>query len=238
MQCLAAAFNLSHSGQLAWAHGVNTPALLHAACADSTLHVLEADVYFEAADATPLIKDRAGTTTELDLLTFLTATKLAHKAVKLDFHSAAAVEPTLSVLRLLNPAIPPILHADVFTLLAPKNRADALEPEQFLRLCASYMPKALISLGWSLKRAHDADGRMEEALILQLAAMLAERLGPRSYALEIRAGYQPTSNGKLGERGAAMILEPIPAPPPPQTGHAAVLSSNVISLMPRLRRVA
>jgi hypothetical protein len=235
MQSLANAFDLENSGQLQWAHGVNTPAKLAAACADTAVQVLEADVFFEAADATPLIKPHSGATTELDLASFLTQATLTNKAVKLDFHSPAAVEPTLALLRLLRPSLPPILHADVFALLAPKARAEALEPEQFIRMVAKNLPTAIISLGWSLKREGDADGRVEEALVLQLAAMLSERLGPSSYGLEIRAGYQPTRNGVRGEHGAALILDPLPAAP---LASPTALGGNVVSLLPRLRRVA
>jgi hypothetical protein len=142
----------------------------------------------------------------------------------------------LALLRLLRPALPPILHADVFALLAPKSRQEALEPEQFVRLVATQLPQAIISLGWSLKREADRDGRVEDALILQLAAMLTARLGPSAYGLEIRAGYRPTRNGVTGERGAALILDPLPASPPAHS--TAAHGGNVVSLLPRLRRVA
>ena len=236
MQSLAAYFGLEHSGQLQWAHGVNTLEKLTSACTDPHLHVLEADVWFDAADATPLLKDNARQASELDLASFMVAAKAANKAVKLDFHSPAAVEPTIATLRLIKPETPVVLHADVFALLSARSRTEALEPEQYLRLIASNLPNALVSLGWSLKRPHDADGRVEDALILQMAAMLAERLGPSSYALEIRAGYSPTRNGVQGERGAALILDPLPPPPPAQS--QTQFGENVVSLLPRLRRVA
>jgi hypothetical protein len=235
MQSLNTALGLESSTPLQWGIGVNTPAKLAAACADPAIHVLEADVFFESADATPLIKASAGELSDLDLASFLTQAQLANKAVKLDFHSPAAVEPTLALLRLLRPTLPPVLHADVFALLAPKARTEALEPEQFIRMVAKTLPNAIISLGWSLKREGDTDGRVEEALIFQLAAMLSERLGPSSYGLEIRAGYQPTRNGKRGEHGAALILDPLPAAP---VASPTALGGNVVSLLPRLRRVA
>lgn len=237
MQTLAAAFGLAHSGQLQWAHGVNTVAALAVACADDHIHMLEADVFMEAADATPLIKPYAGATTELDVATFVAAAERAGKAVKLDFHNAAAVEPTLAILRRLNPTLPPLLHADVFKLLG--STEETLEPDQFLKVCGKFMPQALLSLGWSLKRSHDADGRVEEALIYQMTTTLAEKLGNRPYSMEIRAGYRPTRDGVAGERGAAVILEPLP-PAPPAHGDAmpAVLPDNVIDFASHMRRVA
>jgi Uncharacterized conserved protein (DUF2181) len=237
MQTLATAFGLLNSGQLQWAHGVNTPEALAQACADPFVHMLEADVFMAGSDATPLIKPRADVTTELDVATLLQAAARAGKGVKLDFHNAAAVEPTLAILRKLNPTIPPLLHADVFTLLGHAQH-EALEPEQFLKQCGQAMPRALLSLGWSLKRSHDADGRMEEALIYQVASMLAEKLGARPYTMEIRAGYRPTRNGVAGERGAAVILEPLPPVHPAEGDAMMVLPSNVVSIIPHLRRVA
>jgi hypothetical protein len=241
MQTLATALGVDHVGQLQWAHGVNTPAALASACADPLVHMLEADVFMEEADATPLIKPRAGAITELDITTWVQATMRAGKGMKLDFKTAAAVEPTLAILRKLKPSVPPLLHADVFTLLG-STQGEALEPEHFLKQCGHAIPQALLSLGWSLKRSHDADGRMEEALIYQVATMLAEKLGARPYTMEIRAGYRPTRNGKQGERGAAIILEPLP-PSPPADGDAVLVlpgnvAANVIHFLPHLRRVA
>lgn len=221
-------FGLSDASELAWAHRVNTPGKLAKACQDATLHVLEADVQFGSGDATPLIAD-GSRPTELDLTTFLTTAAMAGKGVKLDFHAADAVEPSLSIIRKLKLETPLILHADVFTLLAAKNPAESLEPEQFIRLCQVACPHAVLSLGWSLKRAHDADGRVEDAIIQQMSAMMLQRLGPVSYGVEIRGGYTPG-----WERGAALILDPLDLPPRALPAAAA----NVIDLIPHLRRVA
>lgn len=228
MQSVAEYFGLEDASELGWAHRVNTPARLATAASDASVHMLEADVQFGLGDATPLIAD--GTLpTELDLVTFVTAASLAGKGVKLDFHSAAAVEPSLAILRALRPETPVVLHADIFRLLAPTKREEALEPEQFIRLCQLSCPKAVLSLGWSLRRTHDADGRVEDALIHQVASMLLERLGPVAYGIEIRGGYT-----RGWERGAAFILDPLDPLPTPAS-HSA---PNVIDFAPHLRRVA
>lgn len=228
MQSIAAHFGLADASDLTWAHRVNTPGKLAAACADATLHAMEADVQFGSGDATPLIAD-GSRPTELDAATFIAAAAQAGKAIKLDFHSAAAVEPTLAILRRARLETPVILHADVFNLLEGKNREESMEPEQFIRLAQAACPHAVLSLGWSLKRTHDADGRVEDAIIQQMSAMVLQRLGPVSYAVEIRGGYTPNF-----ERGAAIILDPLEAPPRPAS-HTA---PNVVDLIPRLRRVA
>lgn len=228
MQSIAAHFGLSDASELAWAHRVNTPGKLAKACQDHTLHVLEADVQFGVGDATPLIAD-GHRPTELDAQTFLTTAAMAGKGVKLDFHTAAAVDPTLAIIRKLKLETPVILHADVFNLLGTKSREESMEPEQFIRLCQHSCPHAVLSLGWSLKRANDADGRVEDAIIQQMSAMMLQRLGPVSYGVEIRGGYTPG-----WERGAALILDPLD-PPPRALPNAA---ANVIDIIPHLRRVA
>lgn len=233
MQTVATYFNLPDAADLTWAHRVNTPLKLEQSVADATLHVLEADVQFDEADATPLIAEPKAMA-ELDLATFIATAAHAGKAVKLDFHSAAAVEPTLAILRRMRPATPVILHADVFTLLASNNPEQSLDPEQFLRLAYQACPQAVLSLGWSLKRTHDADGRVEEALIHQMSAMLHKNLPLANYALEIRAGYTPGRGGTLAEHGGAMLFDPLPSAPPPDYACAP----NVVEFLPRLRQVA
>jgi hypothetical protein len=233
MQSVAAYFDVSDASELHWAHRVNTADKLTAALNDSTLHVLEADIQFGESDATPLIAE-PGATAELDAATFIAASSRAGRAVKLDFHTPAAIEPTLSILRLLKPTTPVILHAEIFTLLSTTNPAEGMDPDHFIKLCQMACPQAVLSLGWSLKRAHDADGRVEDALIQQVATMLMQRLGPVNYAIEIRAGYTPGANGGRAEQGAALIFDPLPETSP--TAHNR--ADNVVSLTMHQRRVA
>ena len=233
MQSLAAYFDVADASLLNWEHRVNTADKLTAALADATTHVLEADVHFGPNDATPLVAE-PNSIAELDAATFIAATSRAGKAVKLDFHSANAIEPTLSILRLLKPATPVILHAEIFTLLSASNPAEGMEPDHFIRLCQHACPTAVLSLGWSLKRANDTDGRVEDALIQQVAIMLMQRLGPVNYALEIRAGYTPGLGGTRAEHGAALIFDPLPPVKPTAHDHA----SNVVPLITPHRRVA
>lgn len=233
MQSLAAYFDVADASALNWAHRINTADKLTAALADDTVHVLEADIQFGESDATPLVAE-PGNIADLDAATFIAASSRAGKAIKLDFHSPAAIEPTLSILRMLKITTPVILHTEIFTLIATNNPADGMEPEHFIRLCQHACPGAVLSLGWSLKRANDTDGRVEESLIQQVAIMLMQRLGPVNYALEIRAGYTPGLNGARAEHGAALIFDPLPPVDAP-AHHAA---SNVVPLHQRQRQVA
>lgn len=232
MQSVAAYFDVADASALHWAHRVNTAAKLEAALGDPTLHVIEADIHFGPSDATPLVAE-AGYSAELDAATLIAAATTAGKALKLDFHNPAAIEPTLAILRQMAVETPVILHTEIFSLLAATNPAEGMEPEQFIRLCQLSCPQAVLSLGWSLKRESDADGRVEEALIEQVSIMLTKGFGPVNYAIEIRAGYT-SARGGMAEHGAALIFEPLP-PTPPSVGH---LATNVVPLAQRARRVA
>lgn len=233
MQSVAAYFDVEDASELCWAHRIHTPEKLEAALADEAVQVLEADVQYGQGDATPLLAD-AGEVAEMDVATFIMAADRAGKAMKLDFHSPAAIEPTLGILRMLKVKVPVILHAEIFTLLSSNRPEEGLEPDAFIRLCQMGCPEAVLSLGWSLKRTHDADGRVEDALIQQMAIMLMQRLGPVNYGLEIRAGYTPGAGGGKAEHGAALIFDPLPPSLPTTAGHG----DNVVPLMARERRVA
>ncbi|MFZ2586804.1 MAG: DUF2181 domain-containing protein [Alphaproteobacteria bacterium] len=230
MQSICAHFDVSDPAQLGWAHGVNSKVYLSDVCADPAVHMVEGDVHFAAEDALPCMAHAWQDIADLDVATWVELVMAAGKGIKLDFADAAAVEPTLAVLQRLKPTVPVMLHANVFTLLPAEGGkpSDGLEPEQFVRLCQQYCPQAVLSLGWSLKREADADGRMEEVLIHQMADMSLKRLGPVNYGIEIRAGY--TSGW---ERGAALIFDPLPSQPP-----AITSDGNVVQAGHLFRRVA
>lgn len=137
----------------------------------------------------------------VSLMQWLEAFAHADKGVKLDFHMAQAVQPALAALVELNPTIPVMLHADIFRLL---DDDAPFEPEMFVHLAHEFFPSATLSIGWSLTREQDKDGRLEEALIQQMSAFVLDKLGGLSYTIEFQAGY--TSGW---ERGAAILLEPI-----------------------------
>lgn len=231
MQSICAYFGLDDPTQLSWAHGVNSKNYLQECCADEGLHMVEGDVHFAAEDALPCMAHAWQDIADMDVASWAAMAATAGKGIKLDFADAAAVEPTLAALQRLKLTVPVMLHANVFTLLPmdAASREEGLEPEQFVRLCQEYVPHAVLSLGWSLKREADSDGRMEEMLIHQMADMSMKRLGPVSYGIEIRAGY--TSGW---ERGAALIFDPLPTHPPALTGDGA----NVVQASHLFRKVA
>ncbi|PIZ31700.1 MAG: hypothetical protein COY40_01340 [Alphaproteobacteria bacterium CG_4_10_14_0_8_um_filter_53_9] len=219
MQSLTDFFDLADSHELCWRHGVVTPDALTAACEDVSLHVAVVSARFTDDDATPM----AGTltdATELDMATALFKLNRAGKAIKIDFLEPCAVIPVLEMLARLKPDVPVILHANIFALLPHSKRDEGIAPEAFFAACHQWAPRAIISLGWSLKRSHDDDGRLEESLIEQLADMTRHHLPTAAYALEIRAGY---TSGI--ERGAAFIFDPVEPSKPARSEH---LGANVV----------
>lgn len=236
MQSVAEYFGLADAAELGWCHAVNSTPRLEAACTDPALHVAVGDVQFASDDALPCLAHPWQDIADLDLQTWVEGLSAAGKAMKIDFGSAEAVEPTLELLQRLKPETPVILHANIFDLLNGEGADDTMEPEQFIRLCQQYVPQAVLSIGWSLKREADSDGRMEDMLIQQMADMTIRRLGSANYSLEIRAGYTSTGKGEV-ERGAALIFDPLPVPPP-AVSDGAVAQGNVLQASHLFRRVA
>ena len=230
MQSVCTYFGVNDPSALVWVHGVNSRVYLQECCADGAVHMVEGDVHFAAADALPCMAHGWQDIADLDVESWIAMVAAVGKGIKLDFADAAAVEPTLAALQRVKPTVPVMLHANVFTLLPDEGSGheEGLEPEQFVRLCQEDWPQAVLSLGWSLNREADSDGRMEEMLIHQMADMSLKRLGPVNYGIEIRAGY--TSGW---ERGAALIFDPLPSQPP-----AVTTDGNVVQAGHLFRRVA
>ncbi len=229
MKDICAYFEVEDTTQLTWAHRVNNRYYLDECCADDNLMILEGDIWHTPPAGTPYMADKASELNDLDFATWINAIALAGKGAKLDFHSPSAVEPCLQYLATISPMTPLILHADVFNLLGESsNSADidhGFEPEMFIHLAQEYFPSATLSIGWSLKREQDSEGKIEEILIEQMTDLVLSKLGGVAYTIEFRAGYTPN-----WERGAAMIFEPIDGVSRPDFGE------NVVDGIDRFRR--
>ncbi|MDD9912013.1 MAG: DUF2181 domain-containing protein, partial [Alphaproteobacteria bacterium] len=200
-------FEVENSHELTWAHQVNSTDLLDACCANSSIMMLEGDVVFTDACTVPMMAspfklEGVVQPSSLSFQQWLATTSSNHKGVKIDIQSPAALEPTLAVLAELQPETPVILHADVFNLL--NDDVAQFEPEMFVQLSQRFFPSATLSMGWSLTREQDEDGKMESVIIEQMTDLILEKLGGVAYTIELRAGYTPN-----WEKGAAFIFEPI-----------------------------
>lgn len=229
MKSICDFFGVKDTTGLTWAHGVNSQQYLAECCADDGLMMLEGDVQFEPAmdgtDADEAVPFMALDEQDIANLTFegwLTAANEFNKGVKVDIRTPHAVEPVLEVMNELAVKTPVIIHAEIFNLLNAEDAREQFEPEKFIRRCQQMAPTATISLGWSLKRTADEDGRMEDILIGQVTELMFSRLGGLNYTIEIRGGYTPN-----WERGAALIFEPIAKKPRPNYAGNVVDGTDI-----------
>ncbi|MFZ2620305.1 MAG: DUF2181 domain-containing protein [Alphaproteobacteria bacterium] len=200
-------FNVEHSHQLGWAHHVNTPEGVASCVADSATMVVAGDVVMHpqtgmAMMASPMSLNGIVQPSRYPFAQWLKTLNTHLKGAKIDVYSADALHAVLATITEEQPEIPLILHADVFNLLG--DNSAGFEPEMFIHLAQRHWPAATLSLGWSLKREQDPDGKLEAMIIDQMTDLLHTKLGGLAYTIELRAGY--TTNW---ERGAAFLLEPL-----------------------------
>lgn len=231
MKAICDYFDVKDTTELTWAHRVNGQDYLAECCADPSLMMLEGDVQFEASsadfdteEAVPFMAADEQDIANLTLEGWLMSAEEFKKGVKIDIRSPQAVEPTLAAVHDLELSIPVIIHGEIFNLLNAETPSAQFDPARFIRRCQQVAPTATISLGWSLKRSADEDGRMEDILIEQMTDLMFSGLGGHSYNVEIRGGYTPN-----WERGAALIFEPIPRVENDDTNEPSkVYSGNVV----------
>lgn len=116
--------------------------------------MIEADVWLRDADKTPIMAHPPSTDSDLSLNEFVKETVGSGKGIKLDFKMAAAVEPSLKVLKeesnAYQQARPVWLNADI--LAGPCARGSdcsIVDPNIFLPVCTKYFPSATLSIGWT-----------------------------------------------------------------------------------------
>ena len=117
--------------------------------------MIEADVLLRAADGVPIMAHPPSTDSDLSLAEFVKRTIGSCKGIKLDFKTAAVVEPSLKILmeetishqQVHNPIW---LNADI--LPGPCQSGSTchpVNPHTFLSLCTKYFPLATLSIGWT-----------------------------------------------------------------------------------------
>ena len=170
MKEICSYFNVKHSHLLTWTHCVNTLDAIESACFDKHLMMIEGDVVFMEGCATPMMASpfkMAGNMQpgSLPFVHWLNLANKFKKGIKIDFQSPEAIEPVLKILAEEEPDIPVILNADIFNLLG--ETGNPYEPEMFVQLAQRYFPSATLSIGWSLSKKQDDNGKIESLLIEQ-----------------------------------------------------------------------
>jgi len=145
-----------------WSHSTNTRELLETALEDNTM-MIGAEVSVE--DGEPFMAN-SNFTLDKFMETILTAieAKAIKKGIKLHFNTLEVLQPALEVLSSFKDRIfiPLVLDADI--LSGPDGGSSLVDPHQFLTRCASQLPGATLSVGWTT-------GPLGKYTISQLAPM-------------------------------------------------------------------
>ena len=151
-------FHLEDGLELHWAHAVNSHKKLQEALSGRAM-MLEADILLHPADGIPIMAHPPDTESDLSLEQFLKETIGTTKGIKLDFKSAAAIEPSLKILlditseqEVRNPVW---LNANILSGPCHKDTECSgafIDPHVFLSLCVKYYPSAVLSVGWTTEK--------------------------------------------------------------------------------------
>jgi hypothetical protein len=184
-----------------WGHALNTLDLLHEALHNPNIDALEADVCWNTALETAVMKHASVSTDPTDLPV---STWLQHAVknsspppaiLKLDFKSMRAVLPVIHLLRAmsLNHHHTEVwLNADV--LVGPGTLATPIAAHEFLDAC-DLLPTATLSLGWTTGWTPFAQVVYLDSHIEDMIALLNQRRGSdsRHVTFPIRASLARNS---------------------------------------------
>ncbi len=132
------------SGEIKWAHAVNSVSALNDAIANPAIDFLEIDVSLSDTGE-PIAAHPPIVESDLTISALLDKVKDINKGIKFDFKSFDAVEPVIGALatRPLSQVV--FLNADVLTAFG-SGKAN-IDGGEFIDACKGY-PKGILSLGW------------------------------------------------------------------------------------------
>lgn len=154
--------------------------------------MIEADVLLRASDGTPIMAHPPKTDSDLSLAEFIKRTIGSKKGIKLDFKTAAVVEPSLKILieetishqQVHNPIW---LNADI--LPGPCQSGSVchpVDPQKFLPLCTKYFSSATLSIGWTTSYFVSVEENYYEWLFVQPMRDLLTNI-PQPITFPVRA---------------------------------------------------
>ncbi len=141
-------WNIETSGQVIWAHAVNSLEKLEESLSDPAVMMIETDISISGENqiiaAHPPKKE-----SDLTINILIEQIKESKKGLKLDFKDPATFSPTLEILRSINLSIPIILNADVLT--GNGGWKSPFNPTEFIKTAKQKYPQGMLSLGWTTK---------------------------------------------------------------------------------------
>lgn len=185
-------FNVTDALEVTWAHAVNSQEKLQEALTGEVM-MIEADVSLGEDDKTPIMAHPPITYSDLPLTEFLKAVLSSRKGIKLDFKTAAVIEPSLKILKgevkSREHTSPPIwLNADI--LLGPCESVlvscDAVDAHIFLSLCTKFFPSATLSVGWTTGIFPSNDDYYEWPMVHSMRDLLANVTQPVTFAVRAK----------------------------------------------------
>jgi hypothetical protein len=152
-------FGITDARKLTWSHATNSRALLLAALTgESGVMVIEADIMGDV-HGVPIMAHPPHRTSDLTFSEFITtifrhnqSSRRQQIGIKLDFKDPYVVKICFDILQhllsSLNLNLPPlILNADIW--VGPGNKPSQFNPREFLEMCQSRFPSAVVSPGWT-----------------------------------------------------------------------------------------
>lgn len=159
------ALGVERPGDIGWVHGANDAQALLCALSDPKVQFIEGDICVVGGEiimAHPPVVE-----SDLSFERWLDSTVEAGKGAKLDFKSPEAVTHCLTYAeKHAAGRIPLCANADVLT--GPGGEQAPFTPDEFMGVCKRLLPRAFLSLGWTVEAG--ASG--------YTGAMLAEMLEP------------------------------------------------------------
>lgn len=162
-QPILEALGVARPGEIGWIHGANTRAALAGGLSDPQVNFIEGDISPVGGEI--IMAHPPVTESDLTFEAWLDMTIAAGKGAKLDFKSPEALAHCLAYAsRHALGKIPLCLSADI--LPGPGGGPPRFKAAEFLRMCREYLPRAILSLGWTV--GETATGYTKEMIATML----------------------------------------------------------------------
>uniref|UniRef100_A0A8B9S8C9 Family with sequence similarity 151 member B n=1 Tax=Apteryx owenii TaxID=8824 RepID=A0A8B9S8C9_APTOW len=137
--------------EITWYHAANKKSRMEEAI-KSAVHMIEADILLrddKGGNGDPIMAHPPETDSDNTLREWLKEIVKTNKGIKLDFKSLEAVQPSLELLKHVEPHLrrPVWINADI--LPGPNGSSAVVDAKGFLDTVTSFFPNVTLSLGWS-----------------------------------------------------------------------------------------
>lgn len=146
MEYLQNEFGVQVPGDVVWAHGVNSKAMLDKALNDPEVMIIESDISI-SPNGQLIAVHPPRITSDLTLAYLIKRVKASNKVLKLDFKDPAVIIDSLQLLERSHLTQPVLLNADI--LQGNCEYPSKFRPQEFISLCSTFYPAGILSIGWT-----------------------------------------------------------------------------------------